>query len=296
MGGSAIREQFVDAPDGRRLRVEIGGGGSEVVLAHLGSPNAGVLYEPWVRDAAERGLALVTYDRPGYGRSTPRPGRRVCDCVDDVRAVARAVGFERCAVWGYSGGGPYALACGALLGDLVAAVATIGSPAPIEQMGADFFAGARDGMRDDLALYDSDRAEWERGNQTQWEELMAQTVDDLRASWSEGVAAGDRDAMAGEFGVWMHRVVHQGLEPGVEGWAEDDIAAFHDPWGFDPADVGVPVKIWHGTDDAFVPCGQGRWLAAHIPGAESDIRAGDGHMRVMAERFGDVHQWLAERL
>jgi len=90
--------------------------------------------------------------------------------------------------------------------------------------------------------------------------------------------------------------VHQGLEPGVEGWADDDVATFHAPWGFDPADIRVPTKIWHGTDDAFVPCGQGRWLAERIPHAEADIRAGDGHMRVMAERVGDVHRWLADRL
>jgi pimeloyl-ACP methyl ester carboxylesterase len=286
----------VDTPDGRRLRVEIGGDGPRVLLAHLGSPNAGVLHEPWARDAAERGLTLVTYDRPGYGGSDPRPGRTVADCVDDVRAVAAAVGFDRCGVWGYSGGGPHALACAALGADLVAAVATIGSPAPIEQMGADFFAGARDGMRDDLALYDSDRAAWERGNHAQWEELTAMTVDDLVESWSPGVAPADREALAGEFGPWLHRAIQRGLEPGDEGWEEDDVAIFHRPWGFDPAGIRVPVKIWHGTDDTFVPCGQGRWLAGRIPHAETEIRAGDGHARVMAERFADVHAWLAAHL
>jgi hypothetical protein len=55
MGVTTVRTQLVDVPDGRRLRVEIGGGGSRVVLAHLGSPNAGVLFEPWVRDAAAAG-------------------------------------------------------------------------------------------------------------------------------------------------------------------------------------------------------------------------------------------------
>jgi pimeloyl-ACP methyl ester carboxylesterase len=296
MGGRSIRTEFVETPDGRRLRVEIGGGGSRVVLGHLGSPNAGVLFEPWVRDAAGRGLTLVTYDRPGYGESTPQPGRTVAGCVDDVRAIAGELGFDRCAVWGYSGGGPCALACAALLGDLVPAVATIGSPAPIQEMGEEFLAGAAQGMRDDLALYDSDRAGWERSNQAQWEQLVAVTADGLRASWSERAAPGDRDALQGEFGLWLHRALRQGIEPGVEGWTEDDIATFHFPWGFDPADIRIPVKIWHGTDDTFVPCGQGRRLAQRIPAAQADIRDGDGHMRVMAERVGDVHGWLAEHL
>jgi pimeloyl-ACP methyl ester carboxylesterase len=296
MDANPVRTTVVETADGRRLRVEIGGDGARVVVAHVGSPNGGVLYEPWVRDAAERGLTLVTYDRPGYGRSTPRPGRTVADCADDVRAIARAVGFHRCAVWGFSGGGPCALACGTLLGDLVSAVATIGSPAPILDMGDDFFDGARESMRADLALYDSDRAEWERDNRAQWEELVALTADELRAAWSQTACPADRDALAGDFGIWLHRALQQGLEPGEEGWSEDDIATFHAPWGFDPADIGVKVKIWHGADDTFVPCGQGRWLAERIPHAESDIREGDGHMRVMAERIGDVHGWLADRL
>lgn len=276
--------------------MEIGGEGSRVVVAHLGSPNAGLLYEPWVLDAAARDLMLVTYDRPGYGGSTPRPGRSVADCADDVRAIAGSVGFDRCAVWGYSGGGPCALACGALLGDLVAAVATVGSPAPIADMGEAFFAGAADGLREDLALYDTDRVEWERSNQSQWEGMMALTADDLRESWSQNAVPSDRDALMGDFGPWLHRAIRDGLEPGVEGWAEDDIATFHSPWGFDPGDIAVPTKIWHGTDDRFVPCGQGRWLAERIPAAQTDIRDGDGHMRVMAERIADVHAWLAAHL
>jgi pimeloyl-ACP methyl ester carboxylesterase len=293
MGESTVRTELVETPDGRVLRVEIGGGGSRVVLAHLGSPNAGVLYEPWVRDAQERDLTLVTYDRPGYGQSTRHPGRTVADCADDVRTIARALDFDRCGVWGYSGGGPCALACGALLGDLVTAVATIGSPAPAEEMGEDFFAGMREGMREDLAQYDADRVGWERSNQEQWEALMALTMDDLRASWSENAVPADRDALAGEFGAWLHRAIHQGLEPGVGGWEDDDIETFHASWGFDPGDIRVPAKIWHGTDDTFVSCSQGQWLARRIPGAEADIRDGDGHMRVMAERIGDVHGWLA---
>ena len=70
---------------------------------------------PWLEDAAQRGIRLVSYDRPGYGGSTPQPGRTVADCANDVRTIADAFGFDRLAVWGFSGGGPHALACAALL-------------------------------------------------------------------------------------------------------------------------------------------------------------------------------------
>jgi alpha-beta hydrolase superfamily lysophospholipase len=55
----------------------VAGDGGRVVGAHLGTPNGGVLYEPWIEDATGRGLTLVSYDRPGYGGSSGQSGRRV---------------------------------------------------------------------------------------------------------------------------------------------------------------------------------------------------------------------------
>src|SRR6478672_3156364 len=138
---SNLQVEHLVTADGRRLRVELAGDCSRVIVVHVGSPNAGVLYDRWVEDAAIRGLTLVAYDRPGYGESSARSGRNVADCAVDVRAISEAVGFERCVVWGFSGGGPHALACAALLDDLVVAAATIGSPAPADASGLDYFAG-----------------------------------------------------------------------------------------------------------------------------------------------------------
>jgi pimeloyl-ACP methyl ester carboxylesterase len=58
----------------------------------------------------------------------------------------------------------------------------------------------------------------------------------------------------------------------------------------------VPVLIWHGEHDRFVPTSHGRWLAVRVPGAEARISAEDGHLTLMAHRVGEVHDWLLERL
>jgi pimeloyl-ACP methyl ester carboxylesterase len=214
----------VETADGRRLRVELAGDGRRVVMVQVGSPNAGVLYDRWREDAAARGLTLITYDRPGYGGSSPQPGRTVADCAADVRAIGEAVGVGRCAVWGFSGGGPHALACAALLGDLVTAVATVGSPAPFDAPGLDYFAGMADDAREDAELFLSDRAEWVRRGEGQRKELLALTADELAEQWSAGVSSADGAALHGEFGVWLHRAVQAGLAPGVDGWMDDDVA------------------------------------------------------------------------
>ena len=113
-------------------------------------------------DAAERGIRLISYDRPGYGGSTPQPGRSIADGADDVRAIAEHLGIERLAMWGFSGGGPYTLACAALLPDLVAAAAVVGSIAPWMAPGLDYFTGMGQDNLEDMELFLSDRDAAER--------------------------------------------------------------------------------------------------------------------------------------
>jgi pimeloyl-ACP methyl ester carboxylesterase len=274
----------------------VAGDGGRVVLVQVGSPNAGVLYDDWVEDAAARGLTLITYDRPGYGGSSGQPGRTVADCAADVRRLSEVVGFDRCVVWGYSGGGPHALACGALIDELVAAVATIGSPAPFDAPGLDFLAGWSEEDREEWELFLSDRAEWERHGEGQRAELLAMSAGELAEHWSAGQSAVDRAVLQGEFGVWLHRAAHAALAPGIEGWMEDDIAWFHSPWGFDTGSISIPVKVWHGLEDRLMPFAHGRWLAENIPGAQAELRDDDGHLTVVARRIGEVHEWLAQYL
>lgn len=291
-----LQTRQLQAADGRRLRVDVAGDGQRVVVVQVGSPNAGVLYDGWAQDAATRGLTLLAYDRPGYGESSPQPGRNVADCAADVRTISEAVGFDRCAVWGFSGGGPHALACAALLDDLVVAVATIGSPAPSGAPGFDYFALMSDEARKDYELFRSDRAEWEREGREQREQLLAWSLEEFAEQWSAGKSPGDRTVLHGEFGAWLYRAVQTGLAPGDEGWADDDIAIFRSPWRFDPASISIPVKVWHGLDDQFVPIEHGRWLAENIPGAQAELREHDGHLAVAAQRIGDVQEWLGQHL
>src|SRR5205814_8376679 len=101
-------------PTGRQLRYRAAGDpAAPPVISHHGTPGSRlpVNPDPHLGDA----IRIVSYDRPGYGGSDPRPDRSVADVADDVAAVADALGIERFAVIGGSGGGPHALATAALL-------------------------------------------------------------------------------------------------------------------------------------------------------------------------------------
>jgi hypothetical protein len=55
----------------------------------------------------------------------------------------------------------------------------------------------------------------------------------------------------------------------------------------------VPVKVWHGRHDRFVPFQHGQWLAGHVSGAQSALSETEGHLTLPVAKIGDVHAWLA---
>ena len=130
--------------DGRVLRVHDGGdpGGASALtlLWHHGSPQTGELLAPLVEAAAARDIRLVAYARPSYGGSSPNRGRTVASAADDVAQVVDALGIDRFAVMGASGGGPHALACAARLPERVVAAVTLGGIAPFTT-DVDWYAG-----------------------------------------------------------------------------------------------------------------------------------------------------------
>ena len=87
----------------------------------------------------------------------------------------------------------------------------------------------------------------------------------------------DRAVLTGEFGEDMVASFHEAMRAGVEGWLEDDLA-FSRPWGFDLAEISVPVMIWQGSADLMVPFAHGEWLAARMPGASAHLEHGEGHL------------------
>jgi pimeloyl-ACP methyl ester carboxylesterase len=67
-------------------------------------------------------------------------------------------------------------------------------------------------------------------------------------------------------------------------------------WGFSMSKIEVPVKVWHGRQDRFVPFQHGQWLAEHIPGADSSLTDSDGHLTLLVRRVPEVHDWLLGHL
>lgn len=286
------RETVISTSDGRLLRVEEGGDPAGVpVLVMHGMPGAGRLYGPHEKDARQRGIRLVTYDRPGYGRSNPQPGRSVADCVVDVRAVASALGIDHLAVWGISGGGPHALACAALLSDLVVAVGSLASLAPYGAAGLDYFSGMGQENVDDIKLQLDDESAARAKLALDRERMLAMTVDVMIKAFPTLVSGADAAVFNSELAEWLVRCTRDGLAAGGEGWWDDSCATLK-PWGFSVDTIRVPVQLWHGRHDQAVPFQHGEWLASIIPDVDAHLTSEDGHLTLLQRRVEEVHAWL----
>ena len=291
-----LTERTITTPDGRALRVvEAGDPTGPAILAHHGTPCSARLPPAAVRDAQARGARLIGWDRPGYGGSDRRPGRSVADVAADAVAVADALEVERFVSWGISGGGPHVLATGALAGDRCAAVASLAGVAPYGAEGLDWMAGmGEDNVEEFGAALEGEAAlrtylEGERAG------LLSTSAEDLAAAMRTLLSPPDVAVLTGEFAAFMHAWMTEGLQPGADGWLDDDLA-FVTGWGFDLADVRVPILLWQGEQDLMVPAGHGRWLAGRLPGAQAHVDAAEGHLTLLQTRIADVHGWLVDHL
>ena len=264
------------------------------MLAHGGTPNSRHLATSWLDDAVARGIHLISYDRPGYGGSTPQPGRSVADCAEDVRAIARAFEIDRLAVWGFSGGGPHALACAALLPDLVSAVGSLASIAPYGAPDLDYFTGMGEDNADDIRLFFDDPEAARKKSVMDREEALEREPETLFESWASLLSPVDAAALTRDFASYLTFCIKEGLAPGDQGWWDDGRAHLV-PWGFSLGDIRIPVQLWHGAQDQFVPYQHGEWLARQIPGVDARLMESDGHLTLAISRVPELHAWLLDQ-
>jgi pimeloyl-ACP methyl ester carboxylesterase len=258
---------------------------------HHGTPSSGLPYGAHDALAREQGIRLLGYDRPGYGGSSRHAGRRVADCAPDVIAIADALSLERYASWGISGGGPHVLACAALCDDRLVAVASLAAVAPIGADGLDWLEGMGEENHVEFGKAREGEAALRPYLEAEGAAILAADAEDLVRAMETLLGPADRAVLTGAFAEYLLDADRHGLEAGIDGWLDDDLA-FDAAWGFDVASINRPVLVLHGEDDRFVPVSHGRWLAARIPGVDARIDRSDGHLTLIERRLREVNEWL----
>jgi len=284
----------IQLADGRTLEaVDEGDPDGTVVVFHHGSPGAAVPFEPFDRAAAERGIRLVTISRAGFGDSSRDEGRSVASAAGDAAPRADHLGAERVLTMGWSGGGPHALACAALLPDRVQAAATIAGVAPYDAQGLDWTAGMGEDNQIEYPLAARDPDELLRWMQPQAEALAVVEPDAIVAELRTVISEVDEAEVDGAFGELLAASFRRAFANGPWGWYDDDLA-FVRPWGFELSSIGVPVSVWQGQQDLMVPFAHGQWLIEHVPTARSRLRPEHGHLSLAVGSIGEILDDLLE--
>jgi pimeloyl-ACP methyl ester carboxylesterase len=289
-------DRTISMKNGLHLRIiEAGHPDGVPVLVHHGTPGSRLLYHTWVEDAQARGIRLISYDRPGYGGSTPQPGRAVASAAEDVAAIANQLGLKRLAVWGGSGGGPHALACAALLPDLVVATASLASPAPYPAEGLDWFAGMGEDNIAEFGAALEGREAIERFVEEVTPGFLGIDAGTLMQAFRTLLSPVDAAAITEALASYLIDAMVEGIHESRAGWIDDDLA-FTTPWGFDPSQIRTPVLLLHGKQDRFVPFAHGQWLASRIRTVEARLSAEDGHLTLSSRRIPEAHAWLLSKM
>ena len=263
------------------------------LVFHHGTPGSLILFEPFIEAVVARGLRYVSYSRPGCGSSTRQKDRTVADCAKDTESILDEIGANRSYIIGWSGGGPHALACAALLPSRVIATSTIAGIAPYDSPGLDWLAGMGNENIEELtaALAGPDKL---RHFLEHTAPGFAQvTGDQIISTFGDLVGDVDKAALTGEFGTFLAENFREGLRNGFWGWFDDDIAFTRD-WEFDLSQIKVPVNVWQGAQDRMVPFAHGRWLAEHISCVRAHLLPEHGHLSLAIGSFGKILDDLIE--
>lgn len=284
-----MKPSSVALPDGRAVSYfDLGDpNGTPVILFH-GAPQAASCWLFADPIARELGIRAIAPDRPGIGGSTFSPGRRLGDWPADVTVLADRLGIDGFSVLGWSAGGPYALACGAVLPDRVRAVGIAAGTCPLDWPGAKDGLNRQDARLVRLVLRSPRLAR----------AALSTSAEVTRLSPSTASRLARHALSVPERGSWQRhrkelddmRFFLDAFQQGSAGVA-DDYRVYSQPWRFDVADVHVPTHFWHGDADSLVPLRHTELLAARIPGSTVEVVANTGHLLVY-DRLDEMLQTL----
>lgn len=267
-------------PDGRILS-----------YCQYGTPDASPVFyfHGWPGSRREPGyfdlsaIRLIAVDRPGYGGSSPAPGRTLGDWPADIAALADALDLERFGLVGLSGGGPYGAACAQALGERVAVCVLISALGPPEAPGMKDMPVrllrmiGRSPGTSGVLLGLARRLILQQGN-----ERLIMRLRKLRPH-----ADRDMEALDPEFLTYLIASSREGVGQSTEGMASD-ARIYGETWPFSVSDIGCPLRIWHGKEDRVVPFSIAEHYAAHGSDAALHLREHEGHFSLVKHGLDEI--------
>jgi pimeloyl-ACP methyl ester carboxylesterase len=278
--GHPRKDASLTLSDGRTLAYAEWGvpDGTSLILLH-GSPGSRLMC-PDVDATLDAGVRLITVDRPGYGGSSPLPGRSVVDFVADLLELMEFLELARTPVVGWSGGGPYAVAAAWAAPDRFPRIGLVASPGPEAVMPQEVSRRSDEARSIALRLGAGDESaveEVRRHLSFYAENPLALLEQALAREENPDRHVLIREDVTDAFRTMWTEGARQGAEGLVSDWCADAPG-----WGFSLSEVRNPVHVWHGEADGIVPQSHARFLADGLPQAVLVLYPGEGHSIAIA--------------
>lgn len=260
-----MKDYTVMLNDGRKLAcAEYGQSDGEAVFVFHGTPGARYqIYAARLESIAKKGpvpLRILVPERPGYGLSDAKAGRTLNDWYQDFEALADGIGVECYSIAGFSGGTPFALACGYQMPARVRKIAVISGVGPLNILGQEDFCL---NTEEKICLQGP---EFTRAYATQLADMVNTDLDRFTEYYIANLPELDRKLLSDDLVPVLKQTAIEAARQ-VEGMVED-YAIFGQPWNIPLQKIQVSVAFWHSEADQVVPIRHADYLASVIPNAK----------------------------
>ena len=280
--------QQIKLQDGRMLGyAEYGPSEGTPIIYFHGFPSSRLDWQLFNDDEtlAELNVRVIAPDRPGYGLSDFKRGRKIADWPEDVVELANALHLDRFAVLGISGGGPYAAACAHEISGRLTRAGIVCGMGPVDAPGMKdgvswTLPGTSSIMRRIMLKLSS------MGLQRDPEQFVSRSKETLSELDCQLL---DQPEFAALFVAGMREAFRNGI-----GGANHEAGLYTRPWGFSLTEITAEVHLWHGAKDLNVPLTVGRYVADAIPDCQAEFFEDEGHFSLPDNHFGAILSTLID--
>ena len=266
--------QTLQLPDGRKLGfAEYGAPDGRPVLFFHGSPSSRLFHHPNENIAIASRARIISIDRPGYGLSSFKPGRKLIDWPDDIKTMADALGLDCFAVAGISAGGPYVAACAYKIPSQIKNATIISGVGPTDTI----TSTKKLYRKRQIAITLARKAPWMLRPLIWWFQNPQRNPERyFRKTFEESSLPDQKILSQPEIKSMLISNWLEGTRQGVRGFAWEGVILAH-PWGFRLEEIDIPVNIWHGDADVSMPLSMAKQIANTISNCNLKVIQKEGH-------------------
>jgi len=270
--------------DGRKLGyIDLGKSDGKPLFHFNGFPGSRLEVTILADRAIKKNIRVIGIDRPGMGLSDFKKNRTLLDWPDDVVELADALGIDKFAVEGISGGGPYVAACAYKI------------PERLTSCGIISGAASKDiEIEKKMRIFSVIRIFPWLFKLMIW--LQSRGMRNLEKAEKKMKESAKKFPEADRKIFDDPQILSLFVKETAEAFRQGSKGVYYEgkiyarSWGFNLEDISpkLTVYIWHGEADQIVPVAMGRGMCKLIPNCEGKFYPGEGHYSTIFKYYKEI--------